>query len=252
MWNSCYDKAWVPRSIWSYRHAHVHIYLLCRLSSCWQTLAHRVFSNLSCDWSCRASSAVLIWLMSTPAEFTLPSTASCSGISSVKSCAHNTDAVDYYWLIIYWFQVKIIDRSRWNLKISHSVVDTIQQQTLKFTFNLQVIFVQLHFLKKEKLCFTFRCCRCAPGSLSASFKVPSASFSHSSSSFWSKTNFCHLQLQSCQRLDAHRKMFIYNCAQCLKYAYKHTHIIPRVHIKHIQRQACRNAHTEKDSGTTLT
>lgn len=94
----------------SYRHVHVHIYLLFRLLSCWQTLAHRVFSNLSCDWSCRASSAVLMWLMSTPAEFTLPSTASCSGISSVKSCAHNTDAVDYYWLIIYWFQVKIIDR----------------------------------------------------------------------------------------------------------------------------------------------
>lgn len=49
----------------------------------------------------------------------------------------------------------------------------------------------------------------------------------------------------------HRKMFIYNCAQCLKYACKHTHIIPHVHIKHIQRQACRNAHTEKDSQHTL-
>lgn len=53
---------------------------------------------------------------------------------------------------------------------------------------------------RELACFTLRCCLCAAGSLSASFKVLSASVNHSSITFWSEINFCHLQLQSCQRL----------------------------------------------------
>lgn len=190
----------------SYRHVHVHIYLLFRLLSCWQTLAHRVFSNLSCDWSCKASSGVLIWLMSTPAEFTLPSTASWRGISSVKSCAHNTDTVDYYWFIIYWFQVKIIDRDPGGILRFPTVSLTLFNNKRS---NLPLIYRLYLCRKVVYACFTLRCCLCAPGSLSASFKVPSASFSHSSSSFWSETNFCHLELQSCQRLDTHTEKCLF-------------------------------------------
>lgn len=53
------------------------------------------------------------------------------------------------------------------------------------------------------VCVTLRCCLCAAGSPSASFKVLSASFSHSSRAFWSEANLCHLLLQSCQRLCTH-------------------------------------------------
>ena len=65
------------------------------------------------------------------------------------------------------------------------------------------------------VCVTLRCCLCCAGSLSASFKVLSALLSHSSRAFWSETSFCHLALQSCQRLDVNT---------CTHTRHRHTHI----------------------------
>lgn len=221
----------------SYRHVHVHIYLLFRLLSCWQTLAHRVFSNLSCDWSCKASSGVLIWLMSTPAEFTLPSTASWRGISSVKSC----DTVDYYWFIIYWFQVKIIDRDPGGILRFPTVSLTLfnnKRSNLPLIYRL---YLCSYIFSKRKGCV----CVFYPEVLSVCSWVTLGQFQSPLSIIQPLLKLLLIRNKLLPLgvtilptpWHAHRKMFIYNCAQCLKYACKHTHIIPRVHIKHTQRQA---------------
>ncbi|TNN46374.1 hypothetical protein EYF80_043434 [Liparis tanakae] len=57
------------------------------LQDCWQTLAQRALSNLSCARSREASSGVLNWLMSSPAELTLHSTTSWRGTASVRGRA---------------------------------------------------------------------------------------------------------------------------------------------------------------------
>lgn len=225
----------------SYRHVHVHIYLLFRLLSCWQTLAHRVFSNLSCDWSCKASSGVLIWLMSTPAEFTLPSTASWRGISSVKSCAHNTDTVDYYWFIIYWFQVKIIDRDPGGILRFPTVSLTLfnnKRSNLPLIYRLYLC-SYIFSKRKSSVCVFY------PEVLSVCSWVTLGQFQSPLSIVQPLLKLLLIRNKLLPLgvtilptpWHAHRKMFIYNCAQCLKYACKHTHIIPRVHIKHTQRQA---------------
>lgn len=74
--------------LWELGWAGPDPHLLLRSRSSWQMLAQRVLSNFSCDRRRKASSGVLIWLISSPVEFTLPNTTSWTGISSTRSYIH--------------------------------------------------------------------------------------------------------------------------------------------------------------------